>query len=436
MSLSTRLLTTLGVSLALLWSATAAWQMWHLRSEVRHTLDQRLAASARMVAGLMSQMPQDVRASIKVPPVPTIVPGKSGIACQVSSIRGEIIARTRRGPSDELGGVPSGFSTQMINGRRWRVYSHVQDGFRVTTADRLSKRHALLENILRAAALPFIIAVIGSMLALWLGVRRGLRPLRRLRHELEQRSPNSLAPLGSKPLPRELNPFVNTLNQLLARIQDALTRERRLTNDTAHELRTPLTAIRTHLQVARLKTGDESQTALDHADTGARRLQHTLEQLLMLARAQHDQAQTNTPSADIQKTVHTAIQDTDRPNRIGVTGALAERRIFVDASLAISALRNLLDNALRFSPHEAMVSIQTEIERGRIVFRIRDHGPGVPAEKRYQLTQRYRRDSSGRGSGLGLAIVTTITERTGGDLWFENPSQGTGLIACLAFPLA
>lgn len=438
MSLGARLLITLSVSLALLWSATAAWQMWHLRIEVQQALDQRLMASAQMVAGLMSRMPPQARASIKVPATPALVPGQAGIACLVSSIRGEVVAQTSHGPASQLSTVPLGFSTQMIAGQHWRVYSHTQAGFRVTTADRIHKRRALLANILRAAGLPFVVAVIGSMLALWLGVRRGLRPLQRLRRELKQRSPDSLSPLQAPALPRELAPFVNTLNQLLNRVRDALARERRLTNDAAHELRTPLTAIRTHLQVARLQaTGSNpSRRALEQADTGARRLQHTLQQMLALARITNGQVQPVSASTHIAHVIRAATLDTDQSSRVVVLGHPPNVRIAIAETLAISALRNLLDNALRFSPAGSRVSIQCVLQPNRLTMRIRDHGPGVPTGKRHQLTERFRRDLRGHGSGLGLAIVAAIAEQVDAKLWFEEPAAGTGLIACLAFPIA
>src|SRR5699024_1270913 len=115
---------------------------------------------------------------------------------------------------------------------------------------------------------------------------RGLAPLRRLRRELAHRQADALTPLTPMNLPSELRPLVQTLNQLLQRVAQAVLRERHFTDDAAHELRTPLTAVRTHLQVARITSGEESSRALAHADEGARRMQATLDQLLLLARVE------------------------------------------------------------------------------------------------------------------------------------------------------
>lgn len=439
MSLSSRLLLILSMSLALLWGLTAYWQLHDLRSQMQHALDQRLAASAQMVAGLMNQIP-DMTASSEADAALSslVVPGEAGLACQVSSLQGEVLARTRNASVDVLGNTRPGFSTRIIRDEAWRIYTHEQGNFRIATADRLSERADLLGNIIWSATLPFVIALGGSLLALWAGIRHGLMPLRRLHRNLQERTPDALTPLDTSGLPHELIPFVDTLNHMFVRVDETMVRERRFTSDAAHELRTPLTAIKTHLQVARLGHSEETtQAALANAEEGTERLQHLLEQLLDLARIESGTDFTADVSADTVRTVHTAIQDCNKEARHRIELYLPEAvpKLSMPESLAIIALRNLLDNALCYSQQDSAVKFEICNLPDHIQFRISNVGENISPEMLDRLTNRFWRQGQGPGSGLGLAIVDTIAQRYGGRLHFKTPAAG-GLIACLLLPTA
>ena len=240
MSLRTRLLLTLGLTLALLWSMAAAWLMRDLEAQFVETLDQRLAQSARMVAGLMAQLPEEVwleadQRALSIPPI-------EGLACQVHSPRGEIMARTHTNLETILAAGERGHAYREENGVTWRVFTYERGGLTITTADRMDERNQLLAEVFKVAVVPFAVALLGSMVALWFGVVRGLAPLSRLRRSLGRRHAEALAPLPTRGLPQELRPLVETLNGLLARIEEAIQREQRFTNDAAHEFKTPLTA--------------------------------------------------------------------------------------------------------------------------------------------------------------------------------------------------
>ncbi|WP_376717490.1 hypothetical protein [Halomonas piscis] len=159
-----------------------------------------------------------------------------------------MLMRTHGVFDDALDTPAPGFTNRRIDGQRWRLYTYVQSGLHITTADRLADRTALQRNIIQVAVLPFVVALLGSLVVLWVGIRRGLRPFEHLRRELARRAPDTLTPVQIDKAPAELVPAIDTLNQLLVRTHDALRREQRFTNDTAHELRTPLTAIKTALR--------------------------------------------------------------------------------------------------------------------------------------------------------------------------------------------
>jgi signal transduction histidine kinase len=410
MSLRRRLLLTLGVALAVLWIAAAAWLLVELHYRVRHTLDQRLVASANMVAGLVGQVPssvwrETVSAALSTPPT-------EGVACQIRSMRGQVLLETRGDVDAVLNHAPAGFTERSRNGHRWRVYTTVQNGLSITVADRLAERDRLQLGIVLAAVLPFVVALIGGLLVSWWAIRRGLAPLERLRGELAKRDPEALAPVTIERAPAELEPVIGTLNGLLLRTDEAMRREQRFTSNAAHELRTPLTAIKTHVQLARRGDARATREALENAEAGVVRLQRTLEQLLLLARVESDQPWPDTRPASVDETVRLAMADLRPAASFAVEGRLDDTLLALPGELAVTALRNLLDNALKHSGAPDSVRLRVETGPNTVVFEVSDEGSAVntPASRRFE------RGRASGGSGLGLAIVSAITTRFGGRL--------------------
>ncbi len=435
MSLRTRLLLTLGLTLALLWGLAAAWLMRDLEEQFVATLDQRLAQSARMVAGLMAQLPEEVwleadRRALSIPPI-------EGLACQVHSPRGEIMARTHTDLETILAPGERGHAFREEGGVTWRVFTYERGGLTITTADRMDERDQLLADVFKVAVVPFAVALLGSMAALWLGVVRGLAPLSRLRQSLARRHPDALAPVATYGVPVELRPLIETLNGLLARIQQAIVREQRFTNDAAHELKTPLTAIKTHLQVAGRVEGEAARDSLAHAEEGVGRLSRILDQLLMLARVEGRVAFEDGERTRVADVVELALRDTGAdPQRFELPERWPEAELALPRELAVTALRNLVDNALRHGGGASRVTLQGELDSaaGEFTFRVRDRGPGVDEKALEQMSRRFWRASKQQGSGLGLAIVVAIAERFAGRLAYVRP-EGDGLEARLTFPV-
>jgi signal transduction histidine kinase len=447
-SLRTRLLLIIGVSLIALWSAVAAWMLMELRVELRSAMDDRLAASARMVAGLASQFP--ATALQKEAPQASLldVVARDGLACEVSLLRGEVsthkVARTAASPDMDEAGL--GYSTQMFGGKLWRTYVLQHGDLRIATADRIDVREAMLRDVGLAAAVPFAVALLGSLLAVWFGIGRGLAPLERLRSVLADRRPDDDSALPQQQVPRELSPLVTTIGRLLERVRATIARERRFTGDAAHELRTPLTAVKTHLQVLRLALGREPEPAvadaLAHADQGVLRMQRSLEQLLMLARLEAEDAGLS-GSCDAAEAARQAIGEVEAlhrsPARIAwqAGGAPAAAAVAIPDVLLVSALRNLLDNAVRATPQHQPIEIQVERAQGdggQVVFRVLDRGRGMTAPECAEAARRFwRRGQPGEGSGLGLSIVQAIADRYGGALCLV-PREGGGLCAELQLP--
>jgi signal transduction histidine kinase len=446
MSLRLRLLLQIGLALSLLWGAVALWMQRELDSTLRATLDQRLVMAAQMVADLAAQNPAIwTGPAVERPALPQI-PGAddSSLVCQISDLRGEVYAHSAGNSRPAEGSIRAdkpGFAERLDHDLLWRTYTLKQGDLLVTTADRIDKRSALLQQLMLAATLPFVIALLGGLAVLWWGVGVGLRPLERLRQTLVLRNSRDLTPVVLTDLPADLAPLVGSLNDMLERIDLSLARERRFTADAAHELRTPLTAIKLHLQVLGLSQGQAAEVALEHANEGVARLQQVLAQLLTLAELDVDegaaQVEGQPASADVDEVIRLALRDCPAlpPERLRLHKAAGPARLALPLALAVTALRNLFDNAARHSPADEAIDLSVSAEADRLILVLSDRGPGMSDEDIARATERFWRRAQGPGSGLGLAIVLAIVKRYGGTFSLARRSAG-GLELSLNLPRA
>lgn len=437
MSLRVRLLLIIGVALALLWSAGALWILADLEHQMRRTLDQRLEMSATMVSDLVESNPAAWRTpSATAALARATQQTDSWLACQIGSVRGEVYAHTMGANGKPLAKVTPGFAERIIDGHAWRTYTLEAHGMLITTADRVAERSVLMQRLMFAAVLPFVVALVGGLVVLWLGVGRALRPLERLRQVLAARSPDALTPVPVADTPVDLVPFVNTLNEMLARIDTTLSRERRFTSDAAHELRTPLTAIKVHLDVLRLSHGDEAKVCLDHVDEGVARLQGALVQLLTLAQVEGQPSWDEQGCADAGQVARLAMRDAAPGGdaRLQASGGADGVALALPQALAVTAVRNLIDNARRHAPPDGKVELEVRPGEGQVAYIVRDNGPGMNDDDIAKATERFWRRGSGIGSGLGLSIVQAIADRFKGSLTLARAAP-QGLEATLRLPL-
>ncbi|MDZ4174582.1 MAG: ATP-binding protein, partial [Hydrogenophaga sp.] len=216
---------------------------------------------------------------------------------------------------------------------------------------------------------------------------------------------------------------------------ETISRERRFTSDAAHELRTPLTAIKTHLQVARITHGKDTEEAMDYAEEGVARLQRTLSQLLTLSQVEGAFSWNDGRVAEAHEVARLAMRDAapDAPERIALDSDGNRAELALPQALAVTALRNLLDNALRHSPAANSVRLEIRHSPETVSFHVFDRGPGLSDDELALATQRFWRRGSGRGSGLGLSVVAAIAERFDGSFELRRRPDG-GLEAQLTLP--
>ncbi|TVP53357.1 MAG: HAMP domain-containing protein [Halomonadaceae bacterium] len=436
MTLRSRLILTLGLALILLWAVAAVWMQQNLHRQMEATLDDRLAQSARMVAGLVSQLPQG--ALDRGGTGELFIPAIDGLACQVKSARGEVVARTHGDLSGVLEPDGAGYHYREQEGITWRVFAYETQNMTIVTADRAADRNDLVAGVIRVAAVPMMAAIVGSLLFLWLAATSVLHPLNRLRDMLAARDPDALAPVPESGMPPELLPMVQTLNRLLERVNDAFTREKQLTDDAAHELRTPLTVIKTHLQLAaKLDDPHSKQQSIAKAQLGVDRLHRTLEQILTLARVEggaHFTQGNQEPVAAILQRACEAAGVSEGQVSLSVADALGRRRVAMPAELAVTVVRNLVANALTHGESLQPIRLEVHPQGDAIAITVTDQGPGMAPDKLLSLTDRFWRKGQQEGSGLGLAIVSAILARFNGRLTFSLPEQG-GLAATVVLPV-
>ncbi|MBX8512926.1 sensor histidine kinase N-terminal domain-containing protein [Pseudomonas cichorii] len=427
MSLRLRLTLILGVAFVVVWTLAATWMYQDLRTQMMFSLDQRLAASARMVASLVDQLPEPLstkEGGAHFSANQLVIP--DGMACEVSSLRGEILASSHGNVANIIASANGGFHDQEIDGEHWRTFTLVQGDVRITTADREQERESLNHSVLLSASVPVLVALLACVAMLWLGIGKGLSPLKRMRDELKKRNIDSLEPLQLRMLPNELQPLLETQNHLLVRISQAVERERRLTGDAAHELRSPLTAIKTHLQVAQMTSGEARELALVRAEQGTDRLHNTLEQLLLLARVEGSLSFEDGSQCNVEQAVSLAIQDTGSSTeriQLSYQPMASSAALDMPSVLAVAALRNLLDNALRHSPADTQVAVRVTSNSESAFVSVRNASPGMSEDSLRHMTERFWRSSSSTGCGLGLAIVQAIVQRCGCTIDFNSTSQ-------------
>ncbi|GAD24657.1 ATP-binding protein [Acidovorax sp. MR-S7] len=441
MSLRLRAVLIAGVALMVLWVAAAGLMMRSVHANLDRTLDGRLAMSARMVSGLLERAALSPSAAGADLAEAVRVTGKEGIACEIRLLRGEVLAQTTNGPHSEFEALPAGFSTREVQGDQWRVYVLHANGYQIATADRMDQRDVLINELLRAAGVPFLIASVGGLLALWIGIGRGLAPLKALCRQLRAKRTDDVTPIEVEHSPAEMRPMLDAMNGLLGRLSRALSSQRAFTDAAAHELRTPLTVIDTHLQVVRLTEGEEAHASLNSAEQGVKRLRRTLDQMMVLARTEAA-VDPDDSCISVLAAVNTVVRQLDAVghDRLKLSVDGEDGATPIPRSMVETSIRNLVDNAIRYSAGSEAIEVDVLFDHAasRVRIAVADRGPGLSSEQASQIGRRFWRGDQGRnckdGAGLGISIVRAIAARFGGELSLA-PRDGRGLLAQFSMPL-
>jgi two-component system, OmpR family, sensor kinase len=334
-----------------------------------------------------------------------------------------------------------GYSTIRHDGRDWRVYTLVQGTHALQVAQAQDERAAIATQTALRTLVPFLALIPFFGVLIWVGVGRGLEPLDAMSKAVSKRRPDALAPLSERALPDELQPLVASLNGLLERLSSAIASQRRFTADAAHELRTPLAALTLQLDLARRATKPhEVAAALDDLEAGVARASHVVEQLMTLARVEPEaMAQTRT-DCDVVALAKDAIVAraalaADKSIDLGLARETPAVVTGDSASLGI-LLSNLIDNALRYTPRGGRIDVSVDRDEHGVTLSVADTGPGIPAEARERVFDRFYRgdDNAEPGSGLGLSIVKRIADAHHASIALDAGAEGHGLVVHVHFP--
>jgi two-component system, OmpR family, sensor histidine kinase QseC len=336
-----------------------------------------------------------------------------------------------------------GFADPRIGGKRWRVFV-VRDAARraeVQVGQRYDQRYDILEELAESLWLPVLGMLALLALVCWLLTGRVLKPLRRTAAAIAAKTPDDLALVPTGGQAREILPIVKALNGVLTRLDGALQAERRFTADAAHELRTPLAGLHMHVQLLQRQHPDLIQPLRKLRQDMARMTALvdsllTLARLDPLARAQvRPQPVALAPLLERLRADHVRRAD-ERGMRMTVRWDADT--VDADPALLEIALRNLVDNALRYCPDGCRIAVDAMRIDGRVRIAVRDDGAGVDEATRQRLTERFFRvlGQDKEGSGLGLSIVKRIADLHGVALGFGAGLDGRGLGVTLDFPVA
>jgi two-component system sensor histidine kinase QseC len=280
--------------------------------------------------------------------------------------------------------------------------------------EQVSSRAAILWAVLRSTLWPMLVALPVLALAAWWAVHRGMAPLRGLGRALAERQPQALQPVVIEGAPSEMAPMLDALNGLLERIARLMESERRFTADAAHELRTPIAAIRAQAQVALGEADDGLRRhALQATLAGCDRATRLVEQLLVLSRLEAVAAPVPAPlelGALARGVVAELAPFAIRKRQAIEVEAPGSYEVRGDATLLAVLVRNLVDNAIRYSPPGARVRIALAGDGPRVRLTIEDSGPAMSEQDMQRTGERFFRvmGSGEDGSGLGWSIVRRI----------------------------
>jgi signal transduction histidine kinase len=429
-SIRARLLIALLVLVALISLLAAGVTYRRVLSETSTLFDYQLRQMALSLRGQISLAPR-----IEIPPDQD----DTDFVIQIWDVYGARTYLSRPG-LPMINQTVLGFADLSLQGKAWRAYGLQTANGVIQIAQPARVRESLARSAAERVVIPLVLLLPIMIAAVAWIVSRGLLPLRYVTTEVQRRDVRSLRPLGIENLPSEIEPLVGELNRLLARLQKAFEAQRAFISDAAHELRSPLTALRLQLQLLDRAPDESARTeARGRLGAAVERAIHLAEQLLALARSEPQDAAGDMAPVDLAAAAAEGITDThelalsrgiemslDTPGNISVRG---------DAPALRTLVRNLVDNAVRYTPPHGSVQVRCRATAQGALLEVSDTGPGIPAQDRDRVFDRFYRRAAAQegGTGLGLAIVKSIAERHGANIAL-NEAPGGGLHVSVTFP--
>ncbi len=453
-SLKKRLLFHLVFASLLIWGVTAWVSYIKTQDEVTELFNIELAHSAGVLHAFVESMLHEGALSEHWDPDHTSnllhthdlthkYAGK--IAFQLWSSEDGMVLRSESAPRFVLAESYNGYSETIIDGYLWHVFSIANNNgeYVIHVGQRDDIRQVITGEIARQLVLQFLLGLPFLGIGIWMIVSHTLSPINHLTEQLSKREAGYLEKLPTGSLPEEIVPVVNELNNLFVQLEQAFENERNFTADASHELRTPLAGLLTQVQVA-LKTDDERmrKKALKKSQQAVLRMSRMVQQLLTLSRIQGQNENLTRVGIDLNQEIIQVISETEplaHKKNIDIEFQYTEAiKITGNVSLIDILIRNLVENAVKYSPQNGHIKIRSCREKNKLLLTVEDSGPGIKDEDRERLTQRFFRSvetaNNAEGSGLGLSIVQRIATIHDAGIQFSKSSMG-GLQVRISFCL-
>ena len=312
----------------------------------------------------------------------------------------------------------------------------------IQVAERVTARDEFARQIILRMVLPQGLLILLAGVAVWYGVGRGLAPLSSLRREIQSRSHRDLSALPEAQAPQEVQPLIRAMNDLLARLGEAIHAQQRFIADAAHQLRTPVAGLKTQTELAmRQSPSGDAQATLKQLHTATEHTTRLVNQLLSLARAEPGGGRLGRQPVDLvtlarDTTTEWVPRALERNIDLGFDSPLAVARIEGDPFMLREMLTNLLDNSVRYTQAGGQVTVRVTREQHGLVLSVEDNGPGIPEAERARVFERFYRvlGTGVDGAGLGLAIVREIAFAHGASASLAAGSGSTGTLVRIVFP--
>ncbi|WP_019865216.1 ATP-binding protein [Methylovulum miyakonense] len=367
------------------------------------------------------------------------------IAFQLWSKKDGLLLRSESAPKFVFSKADEGFSNANIDGHLWHVFS-ISDStgqYVVHVGQKEEIRAELTDEISSHTALQLLLGLPFLGLVIWIIVGHCLKPLDRLERSLSKREASYLKPLSTRKLPNEIVPVVNEINNLFAQLEQAFEHERRFTSDAAHELRTPLAGLLTQAQVA-LRTNDDEvrKQALKRIEQAVNRMTYMVQQLLTFSRIESSSEFLTQEAIQLGREVVQIVAELEpEAYKKRISMEFVETNpvpVLVNPQLMAILIRNILDNAIKYTPAKGSVLISLVGKDNKLQLSVEDSGPGISPDQYEKSLQRFHRCTetahTAPGTGLGFSIVERIAAIHNADL-ILGVSQLGGLKVTISFPL-
>lgn len=426
------------------WGALIAWLVLGLASytTTRHEIDElydgEMAQIARVLLGVYNSRLINTQGDTQI----TSSPFEGGedyenkLVFQIWNKNGKLLMRSANAPLEPLSSEAGVFQTRDIYGNEVRTLSMKDPGggLIVHVGQNIEIRRENATEILESLSYIMIFAFPVFLWLIHKGVNQGTRFLNNLSEKIARRAEDDLSPIETEDIPLEIRGIVEALNKLMSKVSMVLASERQFISDASHELRTPLAGIKAQAQLA-LKDKGHEQAALARIVEGVDRTTRIANQLLTLSGIDAMNELDQKDTIDVGGLIERVVQDMDTEiseKSIRVSICIdTEKRLTGNEALLYILFRNLIDNAVRYSPPGSELKVVYQYEQSALALSVIDQGPGISADQRERVFDRFYRDINieGEGSGLGLAIARKIADLHQAVIVLGATDSGVGLSA-------